>query len=262
MISMGNGETILIIHGMWGGPWIHDNLRSFFERKGYDVVIPWLRYHDVDPRAPPHPDLGPLSLLDYADDLQKIIEGMDHPPIILGHSMGGLIAQILAQRGLGKQIILLTPAAPAGIFQVSASALRSFLPIVLRPAFWKTPSRVSYANTRRSLMQLLTEEQVKKNHDRMVPESGRVAFEMSFPQFDERKATYIDESRIKAPMTIISAGKDRITPASVVKRIHDKYQKIATYREFPDNAHWIPGEPGWEKMANYIHEQITNNANP
>ncbi len=259
---MGNGETILIIHGMWGGPWIHDNLRSFFERKGYDVVIPWLRYHDVDPGADPDPRLGSLSLLDYADDLQKIIEGMESPPIILGHSMGGLIAQILAQRGLGKHIILLTPAAPAGIFQISPSALRSFLPTVLRPAFWKTPSRVSLSSARRSLMHLLTEEQVRKNHDRMVPESGRVAFEMSFPQLDKRKAAYIDESKIKAPMTIISAGKDRITPASVVKRTYDKYQKRATYREFPDNAHWIPGEPGWEKMANHIHEQITNTVNP
>ncbi len=254
---MGNGETILIIYGMWGGPWIHDNLRSFFEKKGYDVVIPWLRYHDVDPGADPDPRLGSLSLLDYADDYQKVIEEMDSPPMILGHSMGGLIAQILAQRGLGKHIILLTPAAPAGIFQITPWAFRSFLPTVLRRSPFTTPSTVSYANARRSLMQLLTEEQVKKNHIRMVPESGRVALEMSFPQFDRRKATNIDESRISVPMTIISAGKDRITPASVVRRIYNKYQRTATYREFPDNAHWIPGEPGWERMAEYIHEQIT-----
>ena len=60
-------ETILIIHGMWGGPWIHENLRTYFKERGYEVVIPWLRHHDVDPKEPPHPDLGTLSLVDYAD---------------------------------------------------------------------------------------------------------------------------------------------------------------------------------------------------
>jgi len=83
------GETIVMIHGMWGGPWCWENYKRFFEEKGYRCITPTLRYHDVDPKDPPPPELGTTGLLDYAEDLEKEIRALDEPPIIMGHSMGG-----------------------------------------------------------------------------------------------------------------------------------------------------------------------------
>ena len=106
-------QTIVMIHGMFGGSWCWDNYRGFFERKGYRCLTPALRYHDVDPKDEPHPGLGTVSLLDYADDLGRAIRSLGEKPVIIGHSMGGLITQILGSRGLGRSLVLLTSAAPS-----------------------------------------------------------------------------------------------------------------------------------------------------
>jgi pimeloyl-ACP methyl ester carboxylesterase len=109
-------ETIFMIHGMWGGPYLWDNYKSLFEKEGYQCVTTTLRFHDMDPKDTPDPRLGTTSMLDYAADLEHEIRQFGEKPIIMGHSMGGLLAQILGSRGLAKALVLLTPVSPAGIF--------------------------------------------------------------------------------------------------------------------------------------------------
>ena len=119
-------ETIVMIHGMWGGSWYWENYRKFFESKGYHCIIPTLRFHDMDPKSIPNPALGTTSLLDYAKDLEEEIRRLDSQAIIMGHSMGGLLAQILGSRGLAQALVLLTPASPAGINALKPSVIKSF----------------------------------------------------------------------------------------------------------------------------------------
>ena len=108
-------RNLIMIHGMFGGGWCCNNYKGFFEEKGYHCVTPVLRFHDMDPDEHPDPRLGGTSVLDYVEDLAKQIEKMDPLPFLMGHSMGGLIAQILGSRGLAEALILLTPASPSGI---------------------------------------------------------------------------------------------------------------------------------------------------
>ena len=103
-------ETIVMIHGMWGTGSYWENFRDFFEGRGYRCVVPTLRFHDMDPNGLPDPRLGTTSLPDYAADLEKLIRELNVVPILMGHSMGGLLAQILGSRGLAKALVLLTPA--------------------------------------------------------------------------------------------------------------------------------------------------------
>lgn len=119
-------ETIFMIHGMWGGAWYWDNYKSFFEAKGYRCVTTTLRFHDMDPKKIPNPQLGTTSLLDYAGDLEEEIQQLGVKLIVMGHSMGGLLAQILGSRGLAKALVLLTPAAPSGIMALKPSVIKSF----------------------------------------------------------------------------------------------------------------------------------------
>jgi len=148
-------DTIMMIHGMWGGKWYWENYRKFFEGKGYTCVIPTLRYHDVDPKAAPHPNLGATSLVDYADDLEKEIKKLHSRPILMGHSMGGLLSQMLAARGLAKAIVLLTPAAPRGILALRPSVIKSFWSAMIRWAFWKKPMRQTFDEAVYSMLHLL-----------------------------------------------------------------------------------------------------------
>ena len=95
----GMAETIFMIHGMWGGRWNFDNFKGFFEKEGYRCVAATLRHHNVDPKTAPDPRLGTTSLLDYAADLEREIRALGTKPIVIGHSMGGLLAQMLGSRG-------------------------------------------------------------------------------------------------------------------------------------------------------------------
>jgi pimeloyl-ACP methyl ester carboxylesterase len=70
------------------------------------------------------------------------------------------------------------------------------------------------------------------------------------------RATEVDEKKVTCPMLVISGAEDRITPAAVVKKVHKKYKSISTYKEFPNHAHWIMGEPGWEEVAETNHDWL------
>ncbi|MGB9736297.1 MAG: alpha/beta hydrolase [bacterium] len=249
-------DTIVMIHGMWGGSWYWERYKKFFESKGYTCITPVLRYHNVDPESKPPEELGTTSLLDYADDLEKVIKELPANPILMGHSMGGLLSQMLAGRGLAKAIILLTPASPAGILALRPSVIKSFWSGMMRWGFWRKPMKQTFEEAVYSMMHLLPPEEQKSSYKRFVYESGRAAFEIGFWLFDRKKAARVDENRVKCPVLVIAGKEDRITPASVVKRVAEKYGSVSTYKEFEHHAHWVVGEPGWEDVANYVYEWL------
>ena len=249
-------NTIVMIHGMWGSSWYWENYKSFFEKKGYRCITPVLRYHDMDPDAQPNPELGKISLLDYANDLEKEINKLDEKPIIMGHSMGGLLAQILGSRGNAKALVLLTPASPRGILALKPSVIKSFFGVMTKWGFWRRPNRISFKAAVYSMMHLLDEKEQKSAYKNYVYESGRAASEIGFWLFDRKKASKVDESKVTCPVLVISGAEDRITPASVVKNVAKKYKNVSTYKEFVNNAHWVIGEPGWQEIADYVSDWL------
>jgi pimeloyl-ACP methyl ester carboxylesterase len=247
-------DTILMIHGMWGGSWLWEHFRRAFEAKGYRCIAPTLPYHDMDPRGAPDPRLGTASLLDYVEFLEQQIAGLDSKPIVMGHSMGGLLAQILAARGHAKLLVLLSPASPAGIIAITPSVLKSFWSVQTKWGFWKNPMRQTFAEAVYSMMHLLPEEERREAYDRFVYESGRAACEIGYWMFDPRNAARVDESKVTCPVLVITGAEDRITPVSVVRKVARKYR--AQYKAFDRHAHWLLGEPGWEEVAQYADNWI------
>ena len=237
-------DTVIMIHGMWctGKAW--SNFRAFFEDAGYPVLAPTLRHHDGPPGAPPHPALGTTSLLDYAADLEALIRRLEAPPIVIGHSMGGLLAQILCGRGLARAGVFLTPAAPAGISALTPSVVRTFAPTLLTWGFWRKPTFPTFAQVAFAVYHRLGEEAQRAEYARLVPESGRATAEIAFWPFDRRQAASV--GAVKCPTLTVGARLDRITPASVVRKVARRY---GDYEEFPDNAHWVLGESGWRGVA-------------
>lgn len=241
--------TILMIHGMWAGGWVWENYRAFFEQKEYLCVAPTLKYHDMDPDGAPNLRLGTTSLLDYVADLERLIKKLETPPILIGHSMGGLIAQILAGRGLAEAVVLLTPASPYGILALRPSVIRSFWSTLTTWKFWEKPIRPTYAEASFAMLSLMPHSRKRRIYSKMVYESGRAGSEIGFWYFDPQKATNVEAAAITCPMLIMAGAKDRLTPVSVIRKIAKKYKAIATYKEFKDHAHWIMDEPGWQAVA-------------
>ena len=210
----------------------------------------------MEPKGLPDSRLGTTSLLDYAEDLEKEISKLETLPILMGHSMGGLLTQILGSRGLAKALVLLTPAAPSGIMSLKPSVIRGFLSGLMRYGFWKKPLRQTFNEAVYSMLQLLTPEEQKEIFDKFVYESGRAASEIGFWPLDSKKAAKVDESKITCPVLVIAGAQDRMTPASVVRKVADKYRTVSTYKEFINHAHWVVSEPGWEDIAQYAYNWL------
>jgi pimeloyl-ACP methyl ester carboxylesterase len=249
-------ETIYMIHGMWVGPWCWNGYRSVFEEQGHRCVATTLPFHDADPRDAPDPRLGSMGLLDYAEVLEGELRRLRTKPILMGHSMGGLLAQILAARGLAKAVVLLAPAAPAGILVLAPSVIQSFWSIQTTWGFWRRPVRPTPEEAAYSVLHLLTEEERQDTYQKFVYESGRTVFEIGYWFLDAHGASRVDESKVDCPVLVVAGAHDRITPASTARRVALKYETVSTYREFAAHAHWLVAEPGWEEVAGYVGEWL------
>jgi pimeloyl-ACP methyl ester carboxylesterase len=95
-------------------------------------------------------------------------------------------------------------------------------------------------------------EQQKEVYSKFVYESGRAGYEIGFWLFDSKDSSKVNEADVTCPILVISGKEDRLTPASVVKKVAEKYEPVSTYREFENHAHWVVGEPDWENIAAYI----------
>jgi len=245
-------ETIFLIHGMWGGPWYWENYQKVFEQHGHRCVAATLPFHDMAPENAPDPRLGTSSLLDYAAAMEQQIRDMGSKPIIVGHSMGGLLAQILGSRGLATALVLLAPASPAGIMGLRISAMKGFLSAQFKWGFWKKPMRQTFAEASYSMLHLCSEKDQQEIYARFVYESGRAACETGYWLFDRHGASRVDESKVTCPMLVIVGAQDRMTPASVVRRVAQKYRAVSNYRQFENHAHWVVAEPGWQEIAECV----------
>ncbi|BAU49376.1 alpha/beta hydrolase [Sulfurifustis variabilis] len=248
-----------MIHGMWGGPWHWTAYRDVFESAGYRCVAVTLPFHDMEPRGIPDPRLATASLLDYAAAIEREIKRLGEKPIVMGHSLGGLLAQMLAARGLARALVLIAPASPAGILPITPTVIRSFWRIGTTWAFWRKPVRPAFADVSYALLHRFPEAERRKLYERFVYESGRAIFEIGFWPLDSRRAANVDASKVDCPVLVLAGAQDRITPASVVRKVARRYQAVATYKEYDGLAHWLVGEPGWEEVAAYALAWLERN---
>ena len=249
-------DTIFMAHGMWGGGWNWSHFKSFFEARGYRCVTPTLRYHDVDPEAAPDPRLGTTSVLDYVRDLEEEIASLGTDPILMGHSMGGLLSAKLASRGHGKALVLLSPAPPRGVFALRPATIRAFWSALTTWGFWRKPFRQTFAEAADSMLGMFPPEQQRELYARLVYESGRAASEIGFWLFDRARASTVREVDIRGPVLIVAGTEDRITSVAVTRQIAARYGPHAVYREVPGHAHWMVGEPGWEDVATFVADWL------
>jgi pimeloyl-ACP methyl ester carboxylesterase len=242
-------KTIYMIHGMWCTGSIWDDFKKPFEERGYECIALTLPYHDVDPDEEPDPRLGTTSVLDYAGFVEARIRELNEEPIIIGHSMGGLLAQILAARVRAKAVVLLTPVSPWGIWCLYPSVIFSFLTVFLKWGFWRKPQRLSFFKARYSGLNRVPRDDQRRIHSELVRESGRAAAEIGLWFAFPGRPTAVDASKIQCPMLVVGTSHDRLTPAAIVRKTALKYGRTSFYREYPRLGHWLFYEPGGNIVA-------------
>ncbi|MCX7634306.1 MAG: alpha/beta hydrolase [Syntrophales bacterium] len=250
--------TLVMIHGMFVGSWCWEQYRTYFEQRGYRCVTPQLRYHDTSLAEPPPPGLAQVGILDYVADVEKELDRLGERPVIIGHSLGGLIAQILASRGRARAAVLIAPAVPWGINPLTKTVLKSAWLNRQRLWTWTEALKPSFPGAVYSSLHRLPPEEQQRVYQRFTYESPRAAAQVGLWYFDLSRATRVDESLVQCPVLTVVGGEDRLTPPAVVRKIHDKYRRVSTYWEVPHFGHFLIAEPGWEKVAAIIEGWISS----
>jgi pimeloyl-ACP methyl ester carboxylesterase len=238
----------VLIHGMWATSDVWRNWRSFLEARGWQATAPTLRHHAALPAVPP-PGLGMTSLRDYAADLQACLQALPDKPVVIGHSMGGLLALLLCARGLAKAGVLLAPAPPASVFAIRPSNLLAFARIQARWGWWRKPHRATLGEALSHTFNTAGPAEGTARHAGFVHESGRALFEIALPWLDRRKAAAVDPRCVTVPLLFVAAEKDKLTPPGVVRRAAREFAHVADYAEYEGQGHWVLGQPGWEHIA-------------
>jgi non-heme chloroperoxidase len=251
---------LFLIHGMWGRSEVWSCYKQYFEGKGYSCSTPTLRFHDVNPLSDPDPRLGRVSVSDYVEDLSRELGKMPAKPIIIGHSMGGLLAQMLAERQLASAIVLLSPAPAKGTMFINRSVLRCFKNIITKWGFWRKPALLSFADAQYALFGKIDAGNQKRLYSECVHESGRAIGEIGFAFLDGQNAAHVNAEVITCPVLILVGKEDRITPVSVVRKAAGRYGSNVTFRELDNHAHWLLEEPGWEEVVSLVDDWIEKTA--
>jgi len=252
-------QTIVMIHGAFAGAWCFDNFADTFRMRGWTCHTPDLRYHGAGPISDPDSNLAVTSVQDYTDDMAAFVAGLDEPPIIVGHSMGGLVAQQLAAKGLARGLILLTAGAPWGILPSTSDEMAVAFGLMTAGPFWTKSMQPVFDVAADSSLNKLDPDSQRRVFDKLGPESGRALFELFFWMFDVRYAIAVDSSRVKCPVLVISGSDDKVISAATGRRVAQLYGAKATYHEAQGHGHFLLMEPGWEHIAERCADWISQN---
>lgn len=245
------GYPVVLIHGMWctGADWAR--VRELMAPRGYDCHAPSLPAHDSTPDQPLR--VRAVSLREYGGFLQHYVErqGFAQAPILIGHSMGGLLALQLAAKIQPLALVLLTPASPSGINALRGSTIVAFGRWLLGGAFWRNAHKPSPERAALSVFNGIDAQRQAELYPRMVHESGRAAAEIAFWWLDFSGAAKVDIAALRCPVYVVSSGRDRLTPARVVRKLVALLPQ-ATQRHYPERGHWVIDDQETEEMVHAI----------
>lgn len=239
---------VVLLHGMWSTGRTLAPLQSALEARGYPVLAPTLPLHPAQ-GAGELAALGRLSLTDYACFLEEFIAGasLTSPPVLVGHSMGGLLAQMLATRMPTRACVLLAPAPSAGRATIRPGHLWASRSVLKTPFFWRKPQQLPNHHADHLLFGAVEPERRARLRQSLVPESGRVYAEIAFWWLDRRRASQVNPAAVRSPMLVVGGVEDRIIPAAVVRRVANFYPH-AELVMLPGRGHWFFDEPGADEV--------------
>lgn len=246
---MSRNGTIVLLHGAFCAGWALEHMQPFFEAEGYRVIRPTLRHHDGPPGERAPQALGTTSLLDYVRDLEAEIAGLPEAPIVVGHSMGGLLAQLLAARTTVRAIALYAPSAPWGVLPSTPWEIAAAQSLYMAGQFWNRPLKPKQWIAATHALDMLPPAQQDAVFSRFVPESGMATFEIMHWGMDVRRASYVEAKKINCPVLCVAGSLDRVNPPKTVASIAKRYRDQARFSEYKGMSHWLIGENGWERIA-------------
>jgi pimeloyl-ACP methyl ester carboxylesterase len=251
-------DTIVLIHGFWVTPRSWEDWITHYEGRGYRVLAPAYPGFDVEVEAL-NADPSPIEAVTVPaiiERLETLIGGLDTPPILIGHSAGGVFTQILLDHGFGAVGVAINSAPTEGVKRVPLSQIRSAFPVLKNPANRHRAVGLTFDQWHYAFTNTFDEEESRRLYERYhIPASGQIfwgsALANIHPGHDDNWVDYHNANR--PPLLFISGSEDHLMPPSI-QRSNAKHYKapglVTEVHEF-DGPHLLPSRPGWEEVADY-----------
>ncbi len=251
-----NRTPLMLIHGAWLSSASWENFAVYFDGRGFDVSAPeWPRKQgDVEELREASEEIKGLGLTEIVDYYEVQIRALSEPPVLIGHSFGGLIVELLLDRGLSRTGVAMSPAPPKGILVLPFSSLKAAAPALAHPSRWHGVVPLTLEEFTFGFVNTFSPEDAAAAYERYaVPETGQIFYEAGFANFHLHPPTEVHFKKgDRAPLLIVGAEKDNTVPASLAKKQYDKYEGSGArteYIEFPGRPHLMMVAEGWEEIA-------------
>lgn len=252
-------KTIVFVHGLFQNPKSWDAWKQYFHARDYICHAPPYPYHEGYPRELREnidARLGALTFKQVTEQLSRFVDKLPEKPILVGHSMGGLVVQKLVSTDRGVAGVCIDTAPPRGVFSFKWSFLRANLPTI-NPLKGNSPCLPSVEWFHYAFCNTMTLEQTKIEYDKyVVPESRNI------PRSSTQSDGAIDFHKPHAPLLFIAGEKDHIIPSSLNQKNYRAYtdrNSVRDFKEFAGRTHYICGQENWQEVAAYILDWIKSN---
>jgi pimeloyl-ACP methyl ester carboxylesterase len=249
-------QPVVFVHGLWLLPSSWDRWAALFEEAGYTALTPgWPDDPDTVEEANAHPEVfAHKSVGQVADHFAQVIGGLTRKPAIIGHSFGGLLAQILAGRGLSTATVAIDPAPFRGVLPLPLSALRSAFPVLGNPANRNRAVPLTYEQFRYAFANAVSEDEAKELYERFaVPASGMPIFQAAAANLNPWTEVKVDtDNPDRGSLLVVSGEKDHTVPHAIA---HASYKQqldnpgVTEFVEIPSRGHALTIDSGWREVA-------------
>ncbi|QIP14964.1 alpha/beta hydrolase [Spirosoma aureum] len=256
-------KTIVFVTGAFVTHHGWKDWQTYFESKGYTTLAPPWPYKDgtaaeLRARQPNDTDLAALTLSHLVDHYADIVKALPEKPIIIGHSLGGLITQILINRDLGVAGVAIHSVPPQGVIPYEFSFLKAGWKALGLFTSLDETYLMSFEDWQYAFVnEMSLEDQEKAYEENTIPESKTVA------RGGLTSAAHVDFEKQHPPLLLTSGSIDNIIPPHLNKRNFKAYEQngsVLEYKEFEGRNHFVVGQPTWKEDADYILEWLAKNA--
>jgi len=251
------GRTpVVFVHGLWLLPSSWDRWAALFEEAGYAAVTAgWPDDPQTVEAAKAHPEVfARKSIGQIADHVEELIRKLDRKPVVIGHSFGGLLTQILAGRGLSAASVAIDPAPFRGVLPLPISALRVASVVVGNPANYNRAVPLTYEQFRYGFANVVSEAEARELYEEFaVPASGLPLFQASAANLNPWTEAKVDtENPDRGPMLLISGEKDHTVPHSITHasyQLQSRNEDVTEFTEIENRGHSLTIDSGWREVA-------------
>jgi non-heme chloroperoxidase len=259
-----SGKTpVVFIHGLWVLPSSWANWADFFEQAGYAPLTPdWPGDPETVEQARANPDvLAKKTLKQVADHTIEIIDALDKKPALVGHSTGGLLAQMLAGRGLSAATVAIDPGVFRGVLPLPASVLKGVGPFLVDPRTRGRAITLTFDQFKYGWTNALDEKEAKELYETYhVACSGIALVQMGNANLNPRTEAKVDtKSADRGPLLITDGEKDHTVPWAIANAAYKKQRRNPAVTEIvkvPNRGHSLTIDHGWREVAQTTHDFV------